>query len=211
MRAPVEEGSVSCRRKSGEKYEIHLLRIYRREEVGNNVRQRARRHAGRVLCLRRHAAEERSLCWRGSAAEPCECHHAAISERQGVHYRWPLCRNERAVRRNPCARSHGSEPRNPVNVEASRSEGRPFRDSPGCRLNRNGPRKRTAACGSKEKITFIFKNPRLGVKDETKYGQNGRPMRAPTRFRHVCNYTIVTCFLMLKWPERRRDPDQEFG
>ena len=53
------------------------------------------------------------------------------TERQGVHHRWPLCRDERTVGRNPGARSQGPEPRHPVDVEAPRREGRTLRDPPG--------------------------------------------------------------------------------
>ncbi|MGA8655408.1 MAG: sigma factor-like helix-turn-helix DNA-binding protein [Chthoniobacterales bacterium] len=77
----------------------------------------------------------------GKRSKPPERHHAAMAEWQGVHHRWPVCRNERAVGRNPRARGRGQEPRNPVNVEASGREGGPLRDSPGCGPDRDDPRK----------------------------------------------------------------------
>ena len=60
-----------------------------------------------------------------------ERHDAAMPERQGVHHRWPVCRDERAVGRHPHPRGDGSEPRHPIDVEAPGCEGRPVRDSPG--------------------------------------------------------------------------------
>src|SRR5215510_6511040 len=120
-----------------------------REKVGNNVRKPAQRPDRRVLRLRRRASEERSFCWRRSAPELGKRHHLAMEERQGIHYRWPVCRDERAVGRDPRARSQGLEPCRPVDVKASRCKGRTFRNSPGRGLEQNDPRKRAAAFKSK--------------------------------------------------------------
>src|SRR5215468_2160389 len=140
----------------GGNYEIRMPWLSGREKVGNNVRKRAQRPHRRVLRLRRLASEERSFCCRRSAPERGKRHHLAMEERQGIHHRWPVCRDERAVGRHPRARSQGLEPCRPVDVKASRCKGRTFRNSPSGGLERNDPRKRAAA--------FKNKNARLSQK-----------------------------------------------
>src|SRR5262245_14778594 len=120
-----------------------------REEVGNNARKRAQRPDRRVLRLRRRASEERSFYWRRSAPERGKRNHLAMEKRQSVHHRWPVCRDKRAVGRDPRARSQGLEPCGPVDVKASRCKGRTFRNSPGGGFERNDPRKRAAAFKNK--------------------------------------------------------------
>ena len=65
----------------------------------------------------------------------------ALRWKNGAHHRWPVCRDERALRRNPRTRSQGPEPRHPVDVKSPRCEGRTLRDPPRCGFDRNDPRK----------------------------------------------------------------------
>src|SRR4030095_14342403 len=96
-----------------------------------------------------------------------------MEERQSVHYRRPVCGDERTVGRNPCPGGDGFEPRHSVDVESPGREGRTGRDPARRGLDRDDPRKRAAACGEtiieneKKRTTMkflsIYKTAETGV------------------------------------------------
>src|SRR5262245_46944593 len=96
-----------------------MPRIYRREEVGHAVEERAGRDDERVLRLRRHFEEERPLRGGRGASERAGRQDAVVERRQSPDHRWSIRRNTGAARRTAGAGGAGHESRHRADVEAS--------------------------------------------------------------------------------------------